>query len=331
MALNVMPVGTVTTADAIVAVQFEIPQGKSAVIQSVREQAREIAAQQSPVLITGEPGSGRDLFGRFIHQESDRAAAPFILISAAALTDDTVVEQFIGHEGSGGAGLLQQAAHGTLFISELQELGRRGQSFLLGLIEQGQYTPSGQSSAVPITARIMASVQSASSDSLRADLLAALGVMQLTIPPLRKYSEDIPELLRQYVHTLVSEESLSFRRFGVAVQNRLRNYPWPGNLRELKSLVRRLLIQNSSPEVTLAELEDSLVPADGGGDALVKQDILALPMREAREQFERAYLSQQLALCGGKVGKLAQRVGMERTHLYRKLRALGIDFGQGGD
>jgi len=330
-ALNVVPVVVAVTEDAVAPVQFEIPQGKSAVIQSVRKQARHIASLQVPVLITGEPGSGRDLFGHYIHKESERAAASFILVSAAALTDDTVVEQLIGREGVGNSGLLRQAANGTLFVSELQELGRRGQSFLLGLIEQGVYTPPGAGASVPVTARIMASVQRTSGEGLRADLLAALGVMQLSIPPLRDYSEDIPELLRQYVHTLVSEEGLSFRRFGVAVQNRLRNYPWPGNLRELKSLVKRLLIQNSATEVTLAELEDSFAPPEPTGEALVTQDILALPMREAREHFERAYLSQQLALCGGKVGKLAQRVGMERTHLYRKLRALGVDFGQGSD
>jgi len=330
-ALSDMPTVFAGAADFTAPVQFDIPQGKSTVIKSVREQAQQIASLQVPALITGEPGSGRSLFGHYIHKESERAEAPFVLVSAAALTDETVVAQLIGHEGAGEPGLLKQASHGTLFISELQQLGQTGQSFLLGLIEQGVYTPAGQSSSVPVTARIMASVQRTVDDSLRADLLAALGVMQLSIPPLREYSEDIPELLRQYVHTLVSEEALSFRRFGVAVQNRLRNHSWPGNLRELKSLVRRLLIQDSAAEVTLAELEDSLVPQVGSGQTLIKQDILALPLREAREHFEREYLSQQLALCGGKVGKLAKRVGMERTHLYRKLRTLGVDFGQGGD
>jgi len=113
----------------------------------------------------------------------------------------------------------------------------------------------------------------------------------------------------------------------VAAQNRLRNYPWPGNLREFKNLLRRLLIADSAEEVTLKELEACLVQVQDSPEPLVRQDILALPMREAREQFERTYLTQQLALCGGKVGKLAERVGMERTHLYRKLRALGVDFG----
>lgn len=312
-------------------VSVEIQPGRSPAIRAAREQAQQIAGMQMSVLITGEPGSGRDIFGEYIHSLGETAAGPFVLVSGATLTDDNAMDQLFGRAGPQGseAGLLARAAGGTLFISELQGLGQRAQSLLLGVVEQGTYTPPGSTQPVPLQARIMASVQRTGGDGLRADLLAALGVMQLSVPPLRDYAEDIPELLRYYVHALVSSEGLTFRRFNVAAQNRLRNYPWPGNLRELRSLIRRLLLQNSSAEVSLKELEDALLPAVGGDEPLVKQDILSLPMREAREQFERAYLTQQLALCGGKVGKLAERVGMERTHLYRKLRALGVDFGQG--
>ncbi len=161
---------------------------------------------------------------------------------------------------------------------------------------------------------------------LRRDLVAHLGVLTVRIPPLREYSEDVPELLAYYVDKLVDAEGLTFRRFSVAAQNRLRNYPWPDNVRELKNLVRRLLLAGGGGDITLEEVEAHIrasVPAD---EPLVKQDLLSLPLREAREQFERAYLQQQLVLCDGKVGRLAKRVGMERTHLYRKLRSLGIDF-----
>jgi DNA-binding NtrC family response regulator len=154
-------------------------------------------------------------------------------------------------------------------------------------------------------------------------------VLTLRIPPLREYAEDVPELLRYYVDRLVDDEHLQFRRFSVPAQNRLRNYPWPGNVRELKNLVQRMLIIGGTEDIRLEEIERELSSAAPVDEPLVKQDLLALPLREAREHFERAYLTQQLQLCNGKVGQLAKRVGMERTHLYRKLRALGVDFRQG--
>ena len=125
---------------------------------------------------------------------------------------------------------------------------------------------------------------------------------------------------------MVDADGLTFRRFSVAAQNRLRNYPWPDNVRELRHLVHRLLIHGGAEEIRLEEIERELAVQTPPDEPLVKQDLLALPLREAREQFERAYLQQQLLLCSGKVGQLAKRVGMDRTHLYRKLRSLGVDF-----
>ena len=150
------------------------------------------------------------------------------------------------------------------------------------------------------------------------------------MPPLRDYAEDVPELLRHYLDQLVDTDGLPFRRLGVAAQNRLRNYPWPGNVRELRNLVRRLLIMGGAEEIGLDEVEQILAEESVEDEGLLSRDLMAMPLREAREQFERAYLQQQLQLCDGKVGQLAKRVGMERTHLYRKLRALGIDFRSGG-
>jgi DNA-binding NtrC family response regulator len=163
-------------------------------------------------------------------------------------------------------------------------------------------------------------------EPFRKDLIAQLNVITLKVPPLRDYAEDVPDLLRYYVERLVDDQHLPLRRFSVAAQNRLRNYPWPGNIGELRNLVQRVLILGSGEEISLEEVERELTEKLAMDEPLVKQDLLALPLREAREQFERAYLQQQLLLCNGKVGQLAKRVGMERTHLYRKLRALGVDF-----
>jgi DNA-binding NtrC family response regulator len=218
-----------------------------------------------------------------------------------------------------------------LIIDELTDLGMTAQKILFSVLEDGSFTRKGGASAVPLDARIVATVGADYEDrvrsgELRRDLVAKLGVLMLRVPPLREYSEDVPELLNYYVDKLVDSEGLGFRRFSVAAQNRLRNYPWPDNVRELKNLVRRLLISESTDDISLKEVEAEVSSTAPDDEPLVKQDLLALPLREAREQFERAYLQQQLVLCDGKVGQLAKRVGMERTHLYRKLRSLGVDF-----
>lgn len=306
----------------------EAPQGKSPVIDAARKQALEIATHSAPVLITGEAGSGRSLFARYIHNSGPRSEGPFVAISGALMADATALEQFLGSEQSGGEepGLLQRASGGTLFLGDLHQLGPKAQSLLLGFVEQGSFIRPGKSEREPIDVRFIASVQHYAGDGLRADLLAALGVMQLSVPGLRDYSEDVPGLLKFYVDRFVDQERLPYRYFNIAAQNRLRNYPWPGNIRELKNLVKRLLLAGGAEEIGLGELETSLIMPTGDAQPLVKKDLLSLPMREAREEFERAYLTQQLELCDGKVGKLAERVGMERTHLYRKLRSLGVDF-----
>ena len=162
----------------------------------------------------------------------------------------------------------------------------------------------------------------------REDLYYQLNVVPLQAPSLRERIEDIPELLRYYADYFANRDKLPFRLFPVSVQNRLRNYTWPGNLRELRNLVQRLLILGSSPEVSIEEVELALgtAPAERSVPALNAAGIdFGLPLREAREQFERSYLLHQLNEAGGSVGKLAKMVGMERTHLYRKLKDLGID------
>jgi DNA-binding NtrC family response regulator len=157
-------------------------------------------------------------------------------------------------------------------------------------------------------------------------LVLSLNTLSLRVPSLREYTEDVPELLSYYVDKFVDSEHLSFKRFGVAAQNRLRNYPWPGNIRELSNLVYNLLLTTSDEEISLDEVEKELEVITYSDEPLIKQDILSMSLREARNQFERNYLQQQLILCNGKISKLAKRVGMERTNLYRKLHFLDINL-----
>jgi len=310
-----------------------VPLGKSKLMQQLRGEAQQIAANPSAVLLVGEPGSGREAFARYLHDRSPRAAAPFVALIASSLRDADAEARLFGREDGAQktAGVLEETANGTLFIHELEDLPPGVQRLLVGVFESGQFTRLGGSEPVSFRGRVLSSAQPgieqrAGGEALRRDLLAHLNVLIMRVPPLREYAEDVPELLRYHVDRLVDADGLPFRRFSVAAQNRLRNYPWPDNVRELRHLVHRLLIHGGSEEIRLEEIERELAVQTPPDEPLVKQDLLALPLREAREQFERAYLQQQLLLCNGKVGQLAKRVGMERTHLYRKLRSLGVDF-----
>lgn len=311
------------------------PVGKSRAMHALREQVQQVAPHDTPVLIVGEPGTGREAFARYIHSISARSAGPFVQLVATGMTDDGAVAALHGTEDVNGthAGLLEQAAGGVLFVNGLEDLPLRAQGLLVAALETRTITRTGGATPVQLNIRVIGSASPRllnvdSGSSVRLELLSRLNVITLNVPPLREYAQDVPDLLRYYVDRLVDEERLPFRRFGVAAQNRLRNYPWPGNIRELKNLVQRLLILGGEEEIRLEEIERELASQTPSTEPLVKQDLLALPLREAREHFERAYLQQQLILCNGKVGQLAKRVGMERTHLYRKLRSLGVDFRQ---
>ena len=314
-----------------------VPIGKAKSTQMLREQVQQAAGSSSPVLLTGELGSGREAYARYLHSMSARAAKPFFGVVAASLGQDPGGALF-GSERDGKIepGAFDQAAGGSLYLSGLEDLNSDAQRALVGAIEQNGYLRVGGRQRVTLNVRWISSAQegfesNASREPFRRDLLAHLNVITLRVPPLREYAEDVPDLLRYYVDRLVDDQHLPLRRFSVAAQNRLRNYPWPGNVGELKNLVQRVLILGAGEEIRLEEIERELAVKLGVDEPLVKQDLLALPLREAREQFERAYLQQQLLLCNGKVGQLAKRVGMERTHLYRKLGALGVDFRQLGE
>lgn len=324
--------GRVRTGRPVVPPLVE-PIGRSKVMQELREKVRRLASHDAPVLVIGEPGTGREAFARYLHSQSARADGPFVNLVAGTLVEPDLRTMLCGESGGDGRrpGALARAQGGVLFINELTDLQDPAQAMLVSILEQGGYQRGPDEELVPLGAQLVGSitpgfVAALESGGLRRDLFSHLDVATIRIPALREYSEDVPELLRYYVDVLVDREGLSFRRFSVAAQNRLRNYPWPGNIRELKNLVHRFLLAGGEEEIALAEVEAEIETHSEREGTLVEQDLLALPLREAREAFERAYLAEQLKLSEGKVGKLAERVGMERTNLYRKLRSLGIDI-----
>ena len=313
------------------------PSGKSRVMQQLREQIQRVAGSDVPVLLLGEPGSGRETAARYLHASSSRANQPLVPFTPASISDDSAAVELFGiADNKQVPGLLAQAHGGTLLVKGLEDTSPLLQKLLLGALESKSMTRVGATATEILDVRLLCTAQTGFAlrvghEGFRADLFIHLNTFTLHVPPLRERAEDVPELLRYYAERVADEEHLPLRRFGLSAQNRLRNYPWPGNVQELRNLVRRLLILGGSEEIRLDELENELNAQATEQEPLVKHDLLALPLREAREHFERAYLQQQLMLCNGKVGQLAKRVGMERTHLYRKLRTLGVDFRQLAD
>ncbi len=310
------------------------PLGKSGVMVALRQQAERVAAADARVLICGEPGVGRQLLARYIHQNSPRREAPFIELGVASITAENAARELFGEEVEGKIhyGRLEQAHGGTLYLNEVADMDLDTQGRLFSALQSQSVVRVGGATQVKIDVRVMASTrkdiqEAVAKGRFREDLFYALNVVPITVPPLRQRAADIPELLTYYLNYFADNEGLGYRSFSVAAQNRLRQHSWPGNVRELKNLVQRLLILGTDEEIGLDEVELCLgaAPVAGDGEAGAVLPCFDQPLRAAREQFERAYLEYHLREARGNITHLAKAAGMERTHLYRKMKALGIN------
>lgn len=310
------------------------PVGSSSVMQQIREQAKRVAQHDTWILITGEPGVGKETIARYIHGLSPRGDRRFVNLGLVPWgRGDSSVELFGSETGDSiHYGLLEQANGGVLYLDEVSGMDLSAQGRLLNALESGSFIRIGGRESVQIDVRVIAATHRDLSREVKAgrfrdDLFYRLNVVPLHVPSLRERAEDIPELLQFYVDFYCSREGLPYRHFSIAAQNRLLHYPWPGNVLEVRNLVQRLLILGTAEVISLGEVESALggrkVPTEENQQW--QHNVFELPLREAREAFERIYLLHQLKHTKGSVSKLSQRIGMERTHLYRKLRALGIN------
>lgn len=307
--------------------------GSSAKIIHLRDQVEKVAPTDSRILIHGESGTDKRIVARNIHSKSLRSDAPMIEFNIAAVPEDTLARHLFGFEEEKiQAGRFEQAQGGSLYFDEINDIGQKAQLLLENVLEQRQYMRVGGKQFKDIDARVMSSSSidlrgHVDTGSFRETLYYFLNVVPVHVPSLREHVEDIPELVSYYVDYLVEKENLPYRRFSTAAINVMRQYPWHGNNRELRNIIQRVLVFNSDEQVGLDEIQDFLGTQDSAKikTKQLNNDIYDITLREAREVFEREYLVHNVRRAKGNIAEVAKLVGMERTHLYRKLKMLGID------
>ena len=316
-------------------VGIQSPVGNSQTMQRLRDQTKRIAQHNTTVLIYGEPGVGKESFARYLHSLSNRKERPVVRTALSSFNAQQMTQTLFGAEEDGKIqyGLLDEANGGVLYLAEIYELEMDTQLRLLNALKEKRFMRLGGREWIDLDVMLIVSsthdlLDDVAGEQFSEELYYLLNVVPLMIPPLRDHAEDVPELLKHYVDTLTAQDGLPYRHFALSAQNFLRNHSWPGNIRELRNLVQRLLILGTETEISLDEVEEAVgttIPVFTQELGAVPESLFDLPLRQAREQFEHDYLIHQLKQADGNVSKLADRVKMERTHLYRKMRSLNVD------
>ncbi|SDB13714.1 nitrogen assimilation response regulator NtrX [Bauldia litoralis] len=311
--------------------------GHSAAMNHLRQLIEKVAPANSRVMISGPSGSGKELVARAIHRLSGRASGPFVVINAAAITPDRMEEALFGNESLNGAGhrvgALEEAHGGTLYLDEVGDMPRETQNKILRVLVDQTFQRVGGSTRVNVDVRIVSSTardleRETQEGQFREDLFHRLAVVPMRVPALAERREDIPELVQNFVALISRATGLPEREIGSDAMAVLQAHDWPGNLRQLRNNVERLLIlargdaaEAITAEMLPAEIGEMLptTPGRAGGEHL-----MSLPLRDAREIFEREYLKAQVDRFGGNISRTAEFVGMERSALHRKLKSLGV-------
>jgi two-component system nitrogen regulation response regulator NtrX len=313
--------------------------GQTPLMNHMRQTIDKAGPTNSRVLISGPSGSGKETAARLLHAQSKRASAPLIIVNCGMLHPDHLEAELFGTEIIGQSadtprkvGLIEQAHAGTLVLDEVTDLPLPTQAKLIRLLQENGFTRLGGSHRIEVDIRVIAT---ASADMLatiergnfREDLYYRLNVVPIQIPPLRDRVSDIPLLAQHFLNYIASSQNQAQRRFSDEALVVLQSYPWPGNVRQLKNVIEWVLIMNTlAPRETIRA--DMLPPEIRTGlpfniNNTGNADIVSLPLREAREVFEREYLSAQVNRFGGNISQTARFVGMERSALHRKLKSLG--------
>ena len=309
--------------------------GSSVAINTVRATLKRVAPTGSRVLISGPPGVGKEIAARMIHQWSPRARAPFIVLSAAMMSPERVEEELFGNESEGVVrpGLLEHAHGGTLFLDEIADMPPTTQAKILRVLTDQSYTRVGGQRPVKVDVRVLSATSRNLQDEIaagrfREDLFYRLNVVPVKLPSLRERREDIPELVSHFLARIAAERRMSAPAISEEAMAALQAHDWPGNVRQLRNIIERTLIL--APGDRVACIEVDLLPQEildnqtSMSGASTTMTIMGSPLREARESFEREYLKIQIRRFSGNISRTASFIGMERSALHRKLKALGI-------
>lgn len=311
--------------------------GGSKLIQQLKDSINTVASSQSRVLLKGEIGVGKEVIARAIHYASPRKAKRFCILHSCTLTPSNFQEELFGIDDGENykIGLLEKANGGTLFIDELSEMPETAQSSLLKTLLENNFTKIGSNKTTQLDIRIISSSsknleQEAINGTLNKSLLYRLNVIPLEIPPLRIRKEDIKLLSNFFIKTFSESMGVPKLKISKEALSIMEMYNWPGNIRQLKNLVEWLIMMHGkeSKEIQIADLPDEISGKTNTKDAANQnnsvQELITKPIKEARDNFEKIYLSAQLSRFSGNIAKTAEHIGMERTALYRKLKSLEI-------
>ena len=298
------------------------PVGTSDTMKNLLEICGRCAQINTNLLAIGEPGSGRYTLLRYIHEQSDRSGNPFIMISKDQFDLNRIDESTWSKLKTELIDSIKYAQDGTIFFQNIDQIEPVVQKRFIDLLQQLSAVQVFKRFNVKVTASVSADAPASVLNLLQ----TTLSMTRINIPSLREHSEDIPELVNNLIDRFCSTDNYNYRKCSIAAQNSFLHYKWPRNIAELKDTIQELLVTGGNEEISVDDVKQVLSSkhSEVGKSETIIDDLLQLPLREAREAFEKQYLLHQLKKVNGSVSKLAELVGMERTHLYRKLRSLGI-------